>query len=234
MLSFSQEMVSGVFTTMRVPDRISEPEQVFVPPDGLYTTRSQEGHVMSRQDTLPPLPVQEGITFLHVPSFPGYCVGDNGTVWSCLRQRGGPVRGYDFSNPWKELKFKVCASGHLSISLGGVWKNAHVHRVVMLAFVGPLPDGMQTRHLNGNPSDNRLANLSYGTPKDNSADSIKHGTIATGKRHGTKRKLTEDQVREIKCLLKSGATIRVIAEQYGVGTMTVGHIKLGATWKWVC
>lgn len=58
-----------------------------------------------------------------------------------------------------------------------------VHSLVMLAFAGPRPEGMQIRHLNGVPDDNRWApgddeaaviaaggNLFYGTPKENAED----------------------------------------------------------------
>lgn len=55
-------------------------------------------------------------------------------------------------------------------------KPRNIHHLVMLAFVGPLPEGMVTRHLNGDPLDNRLVNLRYGTYAENSADMIRHGT----------------------------------------------------------
>jgi hypothetical protein len=62
------------------------------------------------------------------------------------------------------------------LSKGGEHATFRIHRAVMLAFVGPLPDGMVTRHLNGNPLDNRLANLEYGSPAENVQDAIGHGT----------------------------------------------------------
>lgn len=51
-----------------------------------------------------------------------------------------------------------------------------VHCLMLEAFVGPCPDGMQTRHLNGNGLDNRLVNLRWGTPSENSHDKVRHGT----------------------------------------------------------
>jgi hypothetical protein len=52
-----------------------------------------------------------------------------------------------------------------------------IHRLVLSAFVGPLPEGLVSRHLNGNAADNRLDNLAYGTQKENVQDAIRHGTF---------------------------------------------------------
>ena len=49
-----------------------------------------------------------------------------------------------------------------------------VHRMVLEAFVGPCPEGMQCRHLNDVKNDNRLNNLAWGTRKENSADAIRN------------------------------------------------------------
>jgi hypothetical protein len=45
----------------------------------------------------------------------------------------------------------------------------------MLAFVGPYPEGMEIRHLDGNPENNALENLKYGTRSQNIQDQIRHG-----------------------------------------------------------
>ena len=50
-----------------------------------------------------------------------------------------------------------------------------VHRVVLEAFVGPRPEGMECRHLDGNPLNNRLENLCWGTPSENAWDRVHHG-----------------------------------------------------------
>lgn len=55
----------------------------------------------------------------------------------------------------------------------------YVHHLVLLTFVGPRPEGMHTRHLNGDQTDNRLINLAYGTPVENAADKVGHGTART-------------------------------------------------------
>ena len=45
-------------------------------------------------------------------------------------------------------------------------RNYLVHKMVMDSFVGEL-EGFQVNHVNGDPSDNRLQNLEYVTPREN-------------------------------------------------------------------
>jgi hypothetical protein len=51
-----------------------------------------------------------------------------------------------------------------------------VHSLVMEATHGPRPEGMEVLHGNGHRSDNRRANLTYGTRSENNLDKAKHGT----------------------------------------------------------
>lgn len=51
-----------------------------------------------------------------------------------------------------------------------------VHSLVLQAFVGPAPDGTECRHLDGNPDNNHLANLRWGTRSENILDTVRHGT----------------------------------------------------------
>lgn len=68
-------------------------------------------------------------------------------------------------------------SGHLYVGLhNGVRTSAQLHRVVLEAFIGPCPDGMEALHINGNPADNRVGNLRWGTRSENQIDRVRHGT----------------------------------------------------------
>jgi len=51
-----------------------------------------------------------------------------------------------------------------------------VHVAVAEAFIGPRLGDNETRHLNGDATNNALTNLAYGTPAENTADSLRHGT----------------------------------------------------------
>lgn len=61
--------------------------------------------------------------------------------------------------------------GYLYVRLDG--RIQRIHRLVLAAFVGP--SELLVRHLDGNPQNNALENIRYGTPIENSADRIAHG-----------------------------------------------------------
>lgn len=67
--------------------------------------------------------------------------------------------------------------GHLYVSLmvEGQIKSKAVHVLVAEAFLGPRPEGLQVRHINGVPADCRLSNLAWGTQSENMADRVRHG-----------------------------------------------------------
>jgi len=69
-------------------------------------------------------------------------------------------------------------AGHVSVSLGR--NNSQcVHKLVLLAFVGAAPSGCECLHDNGDPSDNHLENLRWGTRGENIRDAVRHGTWMT-------------------------------------------------------
>lgn len=49
-------------------------------------------------------------------------------------------------------------------------KTRQVHRLVLEAFVGPCPEGMEACHGPGGPGDNRISNLRWDTQKENRRD----------------------------------------------------------------
>jgi hypothetical protein len=103
-----------------------------------------------------------------VSGWVGYEVSDLGQVRSSRRGRVQVLRG------------GVDPRGYRNVTLfrgaRSTKRQVWVHALVIEAFVGPRPEGMQVRHLNGDPTDNRLSNLAYGSPAENVADSFAHGT----------------------------------------------------------
>ena len=62
------------------------------------------------------------------------------------------------------------------LSRDGQAKTIAVHALVLTAFDKPRPVGLETRHLNGDAHDNRIANLAWGTRSENTLDQVRHGT----------------------------------------------------------
>lgn len=73
---------------------------------------------------------------------------------------------------------RMDAWGHLGVKLrrDGVVKSAYVHRLVLEAFVGPCPSGMEGCHWNDIPNDNRLTNLRWATKSENRFDCVRNGS----------------------------------------------------------
>lgn len=122
------------------------------------------------------------------------------------------------------LKPAQGAQGYLGLSLVGPgW--VKVHHLVLAAFVGPRPQGLLTRHLDGDPANNRLANLTYGTKSENAYDSVAHGTHPQASKteciHGhefTPANTHTYQGRRICRTCKRDVTRRVRARKRAVAT----------------
>lgn len=111
-----------------------------------------------------------------------------------------------------------------------------VARLVLLAFVGSCPEGMECCHWDGNPKNNRLENLRWDTDKNNQLDRKRHGTDNSGERNGS-AVLTEGEVREIKKLFalrraEFGIQNR-LSEMFGVSPMIISCVIRGKTWRGV-
>lgn len=121
-----------------------------------------------------------------IPEHPGYEASDLGRIRSVPRERVGTC-GRVFHFKGRVLVLCPNHNGYLRVPLGhGV--NKFVHCLVLQAFVGPRPEGMQCLHGNGKPADNRLTNLHWGTPSENSLDIVRHGTHAGATRTKCKRR----------------------------------------------
>jgi len=158
-----------------------------------------------------------------------YEVSDAGRIRSLPRKRWqGKV--YCLVNG-TELKPGRCKSGHTTVSICGV--SAYVHRMVLEAFVGECPPGMECCHWDGRPSNNRLDNLRWDTRKSNRADQLRHGTLPRGEKNAH-AKVTEAQISQIRDLCeRSDLTRKEVGRMYGISGKSVSDIHLRKTWSWL-
>lgn len=138
-------------------------------------------------------------------------------------------------NPRRKVELKlnqyIDGRGYYVVKI--YYQTRSVHRLLLLTFVGRPPfRNAHTRHLNGNPLDNRLENLAWGTAKDNAADRIRHGTVLRGSAvYGAK--LNDSLVRKIRRLYAIRHNITALARRFGVWPRTILYAATGRTWKHV-
>ena len=175
-------------------------------------------------DSIPPLAL--GPRVAPISGFPDYLACEDGSVWSKNpgRWRRRPV-------PWRRLIASPGRKGYRYVRLAGHTRK--VHRVILEAFVGPCPPGMECRHLDGDVSNNRLGNICWGSCRENTEDKRRHGTLATGVRNG-KAKLNPAQVVEIRAAYAAGGTSYAkLGQRYGVAGPTVRQIVHRSIWRMV-
>ena len=159
----------------------------------------------------------------------GYFVSDEGHVFSKWVNKG--MHGLVKENELKELKGSRTKTGHLYITFGRKNGGEYIHRIVYESFEGPIKDGYLIRHLNDDPSDNRLVNLAQGTQKENMEDALKNNKLKVGSENPS-RKLNEKEVLEIMDLAKV-MPHKEIASLYNVGRRTIDKIIKKETWRHV-
>lgn len=94
-------------------------------------------------------------------------------------------------------------SGHLHLNLKTQHKRrapVAVHALVLETFVGPRPPGLESLHWDGDPTNNKVTNLRWGTRSENMQDMVRHGRHwQTLKTHCPKgHEYTEANVRIVK------------------------------------
>jgi hypothetical protein len=129
-------------------------------------------------------------TWLPVPGYEGmYEASDQGRIRSLARV----VMMSDGRT--KTVRERILRPGANSVTgytlvdlyADGVRTTFNIHRLVMLAFVGPCPDGLEVCHNDGNRANNTRSNLRYDTRSANHLDSVRHGTHPFARKTHCKR-----------------------------------------------
>lgn len=173
--------------------------------------------------------VDETERWLPISGFPGYEVSSLGRVRTWRDFRGNPF-GRKTPHILK-LRRNKKRGNYLSIDLirDRKYHRKLVHSLVLVAFVGPKPEGMECRHLDGDSGNAKLSNLAWGTPTQNHADKRCHGTSNAGARNPM-AKLTAQDVKSIRELSKSGLSQRLIGNRFGISQAAVSNVISGIRW----
>ncbi len=187
---------------------------------------------------------EPGELWREVSGFPDYEVSSFGRVWSKPRThvrtdyRNGKdvtvrVGGRMLGASARYRKGRITLMT-VALKPGG---NMLLHHVVLNAFVGLCPQGMEACHNDGNAANNRLSNLRWDTHLENVHDSIRHGThspppLLVGDAIGSSV-LSEEDVIFIKRAPAKRGIGNQLARKYGVCKSLVSQIRRDVIWKHV-
>jgi hypothetical protein len=160
-------------------------------------------------------------TFKLIPDSENYYAGYDGNIYSNFG------KGFKKLQPSLQGNKKYLA---LSIVKNGIRKHHRVHRLVCEAFHGVPEKGMTCSHLDGNAFNNRPDNLKWETFKINLSRKKDHGTDDTGYKN-SRAKITEDELKQIRELLKTGQTHKSIGIMFGVNRVFITKINIGYRYK---
>jgi hypothetical protein len=217
-------------------DRLISSERVGVSSTTLaltLSTSSEETHVMATDDPTLFDWAEQQVEYRDLPGYPGYRIGSDGSVWSCWTTGCKPK----MTSVWRKLKTPNDNHGRPQVNVRSVCpetgqrasRHVHVHTLVLEAFVGPCPPGLECCHEDGVRTNNTLRNLRWDTRPANRQDSIRHGTFLRGSMSPV-AKLTEEDIPAIRFLRRLGWTYPEIAAVFGVAEGTIASVLRGKSW----
>ena len=150
-----------------------------------------------------------------IKNYPNYLAIPSGEIYSLKTKR--------------ILKPFISNNGYLMVSLcnNGKVKKYLVHRLIAETFI-PNSNNRWVNHKDGIKTNNNVSNLEWVTPSENNKHSYLTGLNVPkrGEDHFA-AKLSNEQVNEIRELLRQGKFYSEIAKIYDVTISTIGMIKRG-------
>jgi len=173
----------------------------------------------------------------------------NPCTYGPLLEEWSPVKGFDgfyyISNYGKVISVRVrtnCitevevkttknTNGYLmfGIYINNFRKTILVHRMVAMCFI-PNPENKPfANHNNCIKDDPFVLNLCWMTGSENTQHAWLNGMMKCTKHH--RRSLTKDDVVKIRLMLKTGASLKSIADSFKVAPFAISKIRDNKTYK---
>jgi len=157
-----------------------------------------------------------------------YQVSDFGRV-RCLSKRKNRTIG---DNGIRSLNYANGNYPRITLSSGKrKFRTFLVHRLVVEAFIGNIPNGMDVNHKDCNKKNNYVENLEIVTKQQNSIHAVKNGMLRVVGSDNPCAKLKESQIPEIRMMIEQGKTNVSIGKLFGVSDKLISLIKNKRIWN---
>lgn len=150
-----------------------------------------------------------------IANYPGFYISMAGEVYSTVRKKGVVRR-----------KYNLCRHGYKRVKLTKYGETLRLHREVLKAFDRKPKIGEVCRHLDGNPSNNNVQNLKWGTQKENALDCLRHGRNPYQRKgeNSISAKFSDKQIKEIRTQHNEGATYKEIGKKHKISKAHISYI----------
>lgn len=144
---------------------------------------------------------------------------------------GGILRAHEIKSGGSKFPYLT-----LTLSKDRIQYKFLVHRLVLMAFIGECPLGMQGCHNDGNGLNNAIENLRWDTPSNNQLDRKKHGTewapVMKGEDHPGSKLLDKDIIY-IRSVPPYKNRAKDLANKFNITKNSIHQIIGRRSWKHV-
>lgn len=156
-----------------------------------------------------------------------YLISNLGNVKPIKKSKYSPAKGEFLKPGFKQKGYK-----HVTFYHDGQKKQADVHRMVALAFIGQPPEGKNlVCHLDDNKLNNIADNLIWGDNADNMRHMVEHRRSLVGSKN-PRALLNDVKVRTIRRLYAEGGVSQTsLALQFGVNQTIISKVIRRQSWK---
>lgn len=160
-----------------------------------------------------------------VEGFQDYAISNHGRVKRITSGRS--------TRKGKILKSQISTCGYPQITLRNADKKKTflVHKLEYITFKGPIPEGLEINHKDGDKENNYLTNFELMTRGENISHSFSTGLRSNVGTNNSMSKLSNQQVHEIKHKYDEGGYSQSdLADMYEVSQPSISRIVNSSTY----
>lgn len=151
-----------------------------------------------------------------------YQISTKGQIKSCNRYVGHNYGGLRLIKS-RILTQSINSSGYKKVRLSkdGIGANFYVHRLIAEHFIDNPQNKPEVNHKDGNKLNNNISNLEWVTEQENTQHAHDNGLAEISGYNKFKvsqkaRKLTDEQVKEIREKYQNGISIKELTQEYNI------------------